>query len=72
MSKTIAYNNKIVIHEEWHSQLSFPLHYVGILTVRDVITQEVKTLVGICSGGDRERDIKSIIDYGSKTRLKGE
>ena len=63
--------NKEILFEEWHSFLNTEL-YMGIITVKDIKTEEKKTLVGICEGGNREQNIESIIDFGSKTQLKGE
>lgn len=62
--------NKEILFEEWHSFLNTKL-YMGIISVKDINTQEIKTLVGICENGNREQNIKSIIEFGSKTQLKG-
>jgi len=61
---------KEILYNEWHSFLN-TYDFVGILKVRDINTNKVKTLVGICKQGTPPLEsIEHILDYGSKVNLK--
>jgi len=61
----MIYNNLQILEKYWFSQLANS-KIIGIIKCKDMITKEIKIYIGLALGNDEIRDIKFILDYGSK------